>query len=163
MASPKVGEVGGTKVTVLGLSELKRDLKATGSDPVWTKALAKANREVARDVAVWSASAAQSLGGPFAHFAGDIVGRGTQTGARVEVRPRANATFWGAEKRTGWNAGHGGAPQHPKWVGASWRPGGPGGPYAINPTIETHGPQIDQRFLNNIDDITRQAFTDGAT
>jgi hypothetical protein len=159
VAIPKAGTVRGTTVTVVGLKELRRDLKAAGADSEWTKGLGQANREIARDVAGWSQSEARSMGGPFAHFAGDIVGRATQIGARVEVRPVANAAFWGAKKTTGWNAGQGRTPNQPRWVGASWQPGGPGGPYAINPTIERHRSQIDDRFLAVIDRFA--AFSNG--
>lgn len=148
-------------VRVEGLKDLRKALKSAEDPKTWGRELGRANRVGARQVASWAQSTARGMGGPYAHFAGAIAGRATQVAARVEVRPEANATFWGAYRRTGWNAGHGGRPQHPKWVGASWTPGVSGeGPYAINETIARRAVQIDGIYAEVIARILKQAFPD---
>lgn len=147
-------------VRVEGLKELRKALKQAEDPKAWGKELGRANRVVAREVAGWAQAEASSLGGPYAHFASAISGKATQAAARVEIRPVANAVFWGAKKRTGWNAGHDGAPQHPKWVGVSWEVGGPGGPYALNPAISQHSEVIVDRMAGVIDGVFRSAFPD---
>lgn len=102
------------------------------------------------------------MGGPFALFLRHIRGRGTQTEARIEVDPIANATYWGAKKRTGWNRrNRNSAPQHPEWVGASWTPAVAGqGPYAINDALARHRDEILDMFGEAVDRTAARAFPD---
>jgi hypothetical protein len=81
-----------------------------------------------------------------------------KTGARVGVSNRmANAAFWGAKQRTGWNAGNA-TPNLPDWIGNSWKVGGPGGPYGINPAIRTHMDDIIKAYREGIDALMDEAF-----
>lgn len=143
-------------VRVEGLDEFRRELRAIDSG--WARELTRTHRELGQWLAPRAQGAASAMGGPQAHFAGKIKGRGTQAGARLEIAHEANAALWGAEKRTGWNQGHQGAPQHPKWVGSGWEPGGPGGPYGINDTLRSDGPEIVERFGDMVDDLASRAF-----
>lgn len=148
-------------VRVEGLKELRKVLKQAEDPKAWGKELGRANRDGARQVASWAQGEARAMGGPFAHFAGEISGRATQTAARVQIDSTANATFWGAKGRSGWNYGNAGAPQHPAWVGASWEVGVVGqGPYAINETIARRSVEIDAIYRSVIDRILSEAFSD---
>lgn len=154
--------LGGGRVVIVGLDDLRRELRRLEDPKGWTKKLSGLQRTIAREAAGWARSEAAGMGGPFAHFANAIRGYGTVSGARIGIgNGNANATFWGAKKRTGWNAGNGGKAQHPSWVGASWDVGVHGqGPYAINQAIANHLPDIIDRYSEGIDDITRRAFPD---
>lgn len=146
-----------------GLKELRKELRKAEDPKSWGKALGRANREGAQRVATWSQGAAQSMGGPYAHFASMISGRATQTAARIQIDSTANATFWGARGRSGWNYGNGGFAQHPEWVGNSWDVGRTGqGPYAINETIARRAVEIDAIYRGVIDEIYAGAFPDPA-
>lgn len=101
------------------------------------------------------------MGGPWRHFAGDIKAAGGVAGARITVESEANAAFWGAKKRTGWNAGHGGRPQHPAWIGNMWDAGVTGqGPYAINQALADHTDDIVDAYSAALDRIAATAFPD---
>lgn len=146
-------------VKVVGLAELRKELRKLDDPKAWTKELGRANKDIARKAQAWSSAAASGMGGPFAHFSGAIRARGGVTGARLAVQPQSNATFWGARKRTGWNAGNDGRPQHPKWVGNSWDVAVAGtGPYAINNALAAHVSDIENKYGDAVDDITRRAF-----
>lgn len=149
----------GPAVRVEGLSELRRALRKLEDGTTWSRELGSIQRDVAKKVAGWASSNAGGMGGPFAHFSGAIRGRGGVAGAKVAVaNPDANATFWGAMARTGWNAGNN-TPNHPKWVGNGWDVGGPGGPYAINPAIADHKDEIvDGDYGDAIDDLMQRAL-----
>jgi hypothetical protein len=144
----------------VGFKELRAALKEV--DAAWPKELATFHRDLARWLAPIAQGAATAMGGEQHHFAHDISGQGTQTGARLQVAQEANAAFWGAKKRTGWNRGHGGKAQHPPWVGNAWLPGEAGGPYALNPTIAANIDQIVEKSGQMVDRITRQAFPGGS-
>jgi hypothetical protein len=142
-------------VHVEGLKEFRAGLKEAGVG--WPRQLTKTNQELARWLAPMATSAAQSVGGATKHFASSIRGMGTQASARLEVEQRANAAFWGAKKRTGWNRGNA-TPNQPAWVGNSWDPGGSGGPYAINATIAANLDAIEERYGVAIEELTHLAF-----
>lgn len=145
-------------VHIIGLDQFRAELKKLDDPKRWNKELGKAQRDIAKKVAAWSSGAAAAMGGPQSHFAGAIRGRGGVSGARVAVaRPEANAAFWGAKQRTGWNAGNEAANQ-PRWVGNSWDVGGAGGPYAINSTVRERMRAIEDMFGDAIDDVARRAF-----
>ena len=120
-------------------------------------------RDLARDVAGWSNSAASAMGGQQAHFAGAFRGYATATAARVEIagarsprgKFRAAPAFWGRKSH---NA------KGKPWIGASWDVGVSGeGPYAINEAIARRSVEIEARFRRLIDEVTGDAFPDGGT
>ena len=146
----------GSAVEVEGLKEFRKALKA--ADSQYPKEIAKLHREIARMVQPRARGAAAGVGGSTRHFAGLVRAAGSQAAARITVAPQANAAFWGAKKRTGWNAGNQGRPQHPAWVGSGWEPGGPGGPYGINAAIAESLPDIDRMAGDGMEDLYRKAF-----
>lgn len=147
-------------VQVVGLAELRKELKLLNAGKKWTQELAKLSRKVSRSAVMWSRGEAAGMGGVWAHFARNIRGAGGATGARITIDAVANAAFWGAKQRTGWNKG-GATPNQPDWVGASWQVGVAGqGPYAINQAIADHMDEIIEMYGEGIDDITSRAFPD---
>lgn len=150
---------GGVAVEVVGLPELRRQLRQMENPRRWTQELGASQREIAKKVAAWSQSAARGVGGSTGHFAGAIAGRGGVSGARIQIRKNeANAAFWGAKQRTGWNTGNE-SPNHPKWVGNQWEVGSSGGPYAINPTIQNRLTDIMEMYGEAVDRIWGEATT----
>lgn len=148
-------------IEVDGLREFRRELRALTGDSTWTRALGQANRTVAADAAVWAQMEALGMGGVWAHFAGAIAGRASATEARLQITREANAAFWGAQNRTGWNAGNEGRPQHPEWVSNSWDVAVAGqGPYALNEALADNVDEIIDLFGDALDDLARQAFPD---
>jgi hypothetical protein len=146
-------------ITLEGAKEFRSALKAIEGETKWASELAKAHKQVGQFTARYSAEYARGTGGSTAHFADYVTGRGTAAAARVGVRSPAGAAFWGAKRRTGWNAKNvDSRPQHPAWVGNSWEPGGAGGPYGINPAIRFHLPEILDEYLKVVDDVSRRAF-----
>lgn len=130
--------------------ELRRFVRAAAQvEPKMRRRLPQLHRTLARDVATKARGRARGMGGVHRLASGSITGRGTNAGAAVSVgrHPAASAAFWGAKKRTGWNARNPDSrPQHPSWIGNSWEVGGQGGPYAINPTIRAEEKAIVERF-----------------
>lgn len=150
---------------IVGLKELRRELKAL--HPRWPQALTAIHKKIATEVAIKAQSRARSLGGVYAKAAPGIKGYGTTTNARVGVlagkrTPMANAAFWGAKRRTGWNARNtDSAPQFPAWVGNTWEAGVRGqGPYAINPTIAAETDRIVEQYGDMVEDLVAKAFPD---
>lgn len=153
-------------VQIVGLPELRRELRKLDDPKGWTKELSLANRTIAKKAAAWAQSEASGMGGPQAHFARAIRGYGTVTGARIGINNgNANAAFWGAKKRTGWYArgrysGSSGQ-QHERWIGNGWDVARRGqGPYAINASLADNLNRIVDLYGDAIDDITRRAFPD---
>lgn len=141
------------------LTAWRRDMRATGKE--WAIELYRAERPIGVALAVQARLMAVGTGPAQAHFAPWIVGGAGVDGASVGLRGRdANAVFWGAKKRTGWNAlNTNSAPQFPGWVGDDWDVGVVGqGPLAINPAIAHEMPWILARYEHVIDDVTRKAF-----
>lgn len=114
------------------------------------------------------------------HFASHIRGRGTVTGARIGLRgagnPISSGALWGAKGRSGWylersletrrldSSGRviveygGGRDQFPRWVGNDWDVAKLNqGPYAINPALYLHMPQIVDKYGEAVDDLARRA------
>lgn len=148
-------------VEIVGLAEFRRELKQLEDSKGWNRELAKVHRKIGTDTGRAASGIAGGMGGPYSHFAGAIRGGGGVTGAKVAISSAANATFWGAKKRTGWYAAQryqGGPAQHPRWVGTGWEVGGPGGPYAINQTIAARMNETLRDFEEGIVDIARRAF-----
>lgn len=149
-------------IELKGGRAFRRELKAASTDTKWNNELSKSYKRVSGFVASRSAEYARGTGGQTAHFADSVMGRARNTGAYVTVKPNAATAFWGAKKRTGWNASNPNSrPQHPKWIGNSWSVGVLGqGPYAINPAIAHHMPEILEEFEKAIEDVTSRAFND---
>jgi hypothetical protein len=159
--------------SVVGLKELRRELKKLENPREWSKELAKVQRTVAQDVAAKAQIKASGMGGVQKHFAKAIRGRGTVLGARIAVGGRksrnggaeANAAFWGAKKRTGFYARYrfkdSTAQQHPTWIGNSWDVAVKGqGPYAINDAIAEELPETIDKYADAVLALTRRAFPD---
>jgi hypothetical protein len=151
-------------IEVKGLKDFRRELKGVSSD--LPKALRKAQKEIADDVADRARGVASGMGGVQAKAAGSIKGYATQTQASVGFPSGgiAGAAFWGTLRHTGWYAAAryvASSPQHPKWVGDNWEPGVAGqGPYAINDALADFLPELDDRYLDMIEDLTSKAFPD---
>jgi hypothetical protein len=151
-------------VEVKGLKEFRRELKGVSSD--LPKALRKAQKEIADDVADRARGVAGGMGGVQAKAADAIKGYATQTQASVgfPAGTIAAVAFWGARRHTGWYAAAryaGSTPQHPKWVGTGWEPGVAGqGPYAINDALADFLPELDDRYLTMMEDLAAKAFPD---
>jgi hypothetical protein len=147
-------------VEVVGLPAFRKQLRQLENPRRWTTELGRVHRDLAKDVASAARGAASGMGGPQRKFAGAIVGRGGASGARIGLRGNdANAAFWGAKQRTGWNAGTE-TPNLPKWVGNSWEVGAAGqGPYAINATIAARMDEILEQYGDAIDRLWGEATT----
>ncbi len=166
MAAPSRGRSSGRERTgatsgvyIYGLPELRRELKKLDNPRQWTTELGRVQRRIAQQVASWARGTAEGMGGPQKVFASAIVGRGTATGARIQIaKADAYAAFWGAKQRSGWNVRNE-TPNLPRWVGNSWDVGVAGqGPYAINDTIADRMDDIVRAYREGIDDLTAQAF-----
>lgn len=151
-------------IEVKGLREFRRELKAASAD--LPKEMRKAQKGIADEVADRAQGVAGGMGGIQAKAAGSIRGYATQTQASVGFPSGgiAGAAFWGTLRHTGWYAAAryaGGPPNNPRWVGNSWEPGVAGqGPYAINDALADFLPELDERYLDMIDDLTARAFPD---
>lgn len=157
----------GPAVEVKGLTEFRRELRRMSAE--FPQAMRLAQKEVADDVAARAQSIASGMGGVQARAAGAIRAYATQAQASVGFPtggrfPMASVAFWGALRHTGWYAQHryaGSRRQHPPWVGNSWDVGVAGqGPRAINPAIAQMLPQIDEHYLQMIDELAKRAFPD---
>lgn len=154
-------------VEVKGLKDFRRELRRV--DAGFPKELRRVQKTIADDVADRARSIASGMGGVQAKAAGAIKGYATATQASVGIAggksaPYASVAFWGALKRTGWY-GHihspGGRRQHPVWVGNSWEPGVSGqGPYAINDAVADKLTDIDDSYLDMIEQLAASAFPD---
>lgn len=152
-------------IVVRGLNEFRKELRDLEDGKELGKALARAQRDIAKDAAKWAQVEARRMGGAQRHFAARVAGRATQSGARIEIsKKEANAAFWGARKRTGWFGSHryrGYPSQHLPWVEASWEVAVEGeGPYAINRALARHLPEILAMYEKAMDDVFAQAFPD---
>lgn len=161
----RTGATSGAAVQVVGLKELRRELKKLEEPREWSKALGRIHREVAKAVAETARGYATQMGGSQKHFAAAIRGYGSAPAARLAIAdPKAFGAFWGAKQRwTGWNARNGdqGRPNQPEWVGNTFPVGVRGqGPYAVNDAIADRLPWIEEHFADQIDDLLKQAFPD---
>lgn len=142
-------------VELKGLREFRRDLKAVGAE--WPRELRKVNRQVADDAAEWARGGAHQSGGVARKAAYSIVGASTQRSAKVRWGGRgyefADGAFMGAKR---W-------PQFKPWIGVDWKPleggEGPGrGPYGINPALSDRREDIEDAYLDALDDLAGRAF-----
>lgn len=155
----------GKAIEIKGLSEFRKELKAIG--PQWPKAMQKLQKELAADAAERAQGVASGMGGIYAKAAGNIRGYATATQASVGFPGGgiAGAAYWGMLRHTGWYAAAryraSSGRQHPAWIGASWEPAVAGqGPHAINDALAQMLPEIEDRYLAMIDEISRRAFPD---
>lgn len=163
MAARVGGSSGANPVDIPDLAEFRRYLRTLDDPRAWSRRLGAVNRQLAKDAVGWARAEARSMGGPQRHFANRIAARGGVTGARITInKSEANAAFWGAMQRSGWyvhpryNGSRG--QQHPDWVGNTWDVAAHGqGPYAINPALADHLPEITEAYLGAFDHLAREA------
>lgn len=157
----RTGSTSGAQI--VGLKELRKELKKLEDGKAFSRELGRGLRMVAKKAAGHAQAEARSLGGAQRHFAGAIRGRGGATGARLVIADdTANAAFWGAKQKwTGWNArnsGKGPANQ-PDWIGNTWQVAERGqGPIALNDSLATHMPEYVEDIYQVLEDVTRGAF-----
>ena len=144
---------------LVGLKELRRELRKLDNPRSWTRELATVHREVARDVAGWARSEAASLGGPARHFADAVRGYGSAPAARVGLSSAgkgqrnygARGAFWGSKQFA----------RFEPWVGNTYEVGVRGeGPYALNDAIADHLDDVIETYSEGIDRLMRRAFPD---
>lgn len=151
-----------------GAAEAAKALRAAGKEG--KKRVRKAGREVGDFIA----DEARTLAGRgdamqrAARRAG-IIGVGTQKGGAVRIRNTARvpfglAAFLGVKGRRGWYAAPRyagkGPEQFPRWVGNQYTPGGPGGPYFVNPAIRRNESEVVDIFTREIDQALRDLGLD---
>lgn len=143
---------------VEGAAEAAKALRAAGKEGK------KRVRKAGREVGDYIADEARNLAGrgdamQLAARRAGIIGVGTQKGGAVRIRNTARvpfglAAFLGVKGRRGWYAHprfDGGPDQFPKWVGNQYTPGGPGGPYFVNPAIRRNETEVVDIFTREID------------
>ena len=153
-------------VQVVGLTELRRELRKLEEPRGWTRELSSVHRTLARDLEPKAQAAAASLGGQQRHFARSIKGYGSATGARLGIASAgkgqknwgANAATWGVlDNITGRNRSSTPNLKVP-WVGNTWDIAMGQGPEAIVSTIVRETPRIVDSYGGMVDDLTRRAF-----
>lgn len=140
----------GVGVELKGWTSFRNGLRRAGAG--WTRALALANREIGQYVAKESKANTETAQQAKASRA--IRGRGAALSAKVVILdnpPFALGAFLGALQYA----------QFPTWVGNSWDVGGPGGPYAVNPTIRANMDNIVNAYGDAFERISTAAFPDG--
>lgn len=149
---------------VIGLREFRAALEDL--DGNWGSEMTLAHQHIASIGASHARAVARGMGGIQAKAASAIGERHMRDQAAIAVLPSAldrmaNPAFWGAKRHTGWYAEarftHSPA-QFPRWVGNAWDVAGAGGPYAINPALRAHLPELLDQYLDMIDRIARRAF-----
>lgn len=113
------------------------------------------------------AKAAMAAGGSQAsRAAGAVKARSTNSSAFIDTvgkPPFALGVIWGQRKRSGWfaNPRYSGSAgrQFDDWVGNQWDPGEHGGePYFIGTAIDSSLDEVDDIYLEGVDDLVRRAF-----
>lgn len=140
----------GVAVEIQGLRDFRSGLRRAGYG--WPRVLAHVNRDIARFVETGSKGATENA--QQAKAARAIRGRGTQRESKIVIGgspPFALGAFMGALQYA----------QFPRWVGASWQVGGPGGPFAVNPTIRENKDEIVDAYGDAFERVARAAFPDG--
>jgi hypothetical protein len=155
-------------VRVEGAKEFRRDLRAV--DDQANKKMAAIHRDVAKHDQSKAKTNAGLAGGAYAAAKSAITRSASSSGAAIGVRdtsrvPFAEATFWGAERRSGWYAQQKYAEsegrQFPEWVGNTWEAGKKGeGPYVLNYTIAEELPEVLDIYWRGVDDLFSEAFPD---
>ena len=135
------------KVRVEGLKELRRELKAVDGD--WNRQLQKVNKAIAEDVAEGTRAAFSSMGGSAPKVAGTVKALAQQARAQVKVGGKGNSVanqvamgnLWGSQRFK----------QFPRPAPAG---------YALYPTLASLRPDLEDRYLDMLDDLMRRAFPD---
>lgn len=134
------------QVKVTGLKELRRELKAL--DGQWPKQLQKVNKAIAEDVAEGTRSAFSSMGGSAPKVASTVKALAQQTRAQVKVGGGnsiggqvAMGNLWGSNRFK----------QFPSPAASG---------YALYPTLKSLRPDLENRYLDLLDDLMRRAFPD---
>ena len=134
------------KVRVEGLKELRRELKAV--DPAWPKELRKVNLAIAEDVAQGTRSVFSSMGGSAPKVASTVKALAQQARAQVKVGGGSSiggqvamGNLWGSNRYK----------QFPRPASAG---------YALYPTLASLRPDIEDRYLDLLDDLLKRAFPD---
>jgi hypothetical protein len=133
-------------IRITGLAELRRELRAL--EGKWPSALQKVNKAIAEDVAEGTRSNLASMGGSAVKAASTVKALAQQTRAQVKVgggsgvaSEVAMGNLWGSRRFK----------QFP--------PPKDGG-YALYPTINAMRTDIEDRYLDLLDDLLRRAFPD---
>lgn len=133
------------QVRVTGLKELRRELKALEGQ--WSKQLQKINKAIAEDVAEATRQDFRSLGGSGPKAASTVKALAQQTRAQVKFGGKGNSV---AERVAGGNAfGSNRFKQFP-----------PPGLYALWPALGRMKDDIEDRYLDMLDDLLARAFPD---
>lgn len=145
------------------IDEVRAAFASMGPDGQdWKDKLKEVNEVNAYTIAGTAFRKAQAMGGIQARAAGAIKSRRIESGIRVGVSstatiPEALPAFWGAKKRTGWNARNE-EPNQPPWVTNTWDVGELGeGPYAINEAIAEKRDEVLASWADAVDDLAREA------
>lgn len=156
----------GSAIRVEGLSDFRRELRQV--DNALDKEMRAAHRKIASRVQSKARSNASAAGGAYARSKTAIRGSSSATFADVGLNRRtsqefAAATFFGALKRTGWYAAakYAGSEgrQFPEWVGNTWEAARyDQGPYVINYTVAEERDDIEEPYLDAMDDLFGRAF-----
>jgi hypothetical protein len=132
-------------VRVTGLKELRAELRALEGQ--WPKQLQKVNKAIAEDVAEGTRSAFSGMAGSAPKVASTVKALAQQTRAQVKVgggsgvaSEVAMGNLWGSSGRF---------KQFPPSVSSG---------YALYPTIAAMRSDIEDRYLDLLDDLLRRAF-----
>jgi len=151
-------------VYIRGLDEFRRELRRV--DSKMGNEVRKIHRRVADLVADRAKAAAMSGVPQASRAAGAIKARASNKSAKIETvsrPPFALGVFWGQRQRSGWYANPRYAAstgrQFDDWVGNQWDPGEHGGkPYFIGDAINRSLDEVDDIYLDGIDELARRAF-----
>ena len=133
-------------------AELAKELGAINKR-FGTVVVARAQGELASLGGVHAAAAAKALKPSAARGGVNIA---TVASARV---PFGLAAVWGAQKRTGWNAGNTTA-NLPPWVGNQWAAGErKGKPYGLGDAVNRELDPLIDAYFTAVDDLLDRAFT----
>ena len=133
----------GDGVRVEGLTELRRALKAIGTDAA--KVLNEASREVAGFVADDARSKAHGLGGVAARVAPTVKGSGTARGGAITLGGASHPEALGAE------FGGQGRPTTQQFKPHLGRTG-----YFVYPAIRENADEIESAYVEKLDDLMRK-------
>lgn len=152
------------------LRQVAKELKA--ADKALPKRLAKVNKEAADIVASDARDRAGGEGPQESRMAGAVKAAATTGAVAINISntssyPYALAAFLGTKKRTGWYAddryADSAGRQFPDWVGASWEPGGTGGPKPIQEAIRTNLDRVLEMHGEAVDDLLDEVFGEART
>lgn len=133
------------KIRVDGLKDLRRELKALDGD--WNRQLQKVNKAIAEDVAEGTRADFRRLGGSGPKSASTVKALAQQTRAQVKFGGKGNSV---AERVAGGNAfGSVRFKQFPK-----------PGVYALYPALARLRPDIEDRYLDMLEELLARAFPD---